>query len=272
MTSAPVCIGQDHGIFGIVHEPRDRRAPRAVLVTFNAGLLHRAGPHRLPVLLGRALAARGFVTLRIDQNGIGDTPRRPGSHQAGVDADTQAVLAWCASRYPGAPVVLLGLCSGADDVLAAGHADTQVAGMILLDGYAPRTWRYHLHFWWWRITRLDAWLGLPRRLWAGRAARDTAAAAEDEETDLRDWADQGTMLRRLRGVVDRGSPVLAVFTGAVIDYYSHEGQLAAALDFPSGLTECRLADCNHLFELAAQREALIGRVCAWLESHWPERI
>ena len=57
---------------------------------------------RLPVLLGRVLAARGFVTLRIDQNGIGDTPRRPGSHQAGVDADTQAVLAWCAWLLLGA--------------------------------------------------------------------------------------------------------------------------------------------------------------------------
>ena len=80
MNMQPMQIDRDWPLFGMLHEPESVPV-RGVLVIFNSGLLHRAGPHRLPVLLGRRVARAGFATLRIDQNGVGDSPRRPGAHQ-----------------------------------------------------------------------------------------------------------------------------------------------------------------------------------------------
>jgi pimeloyl-ACP methyl ester carboxylesterase len=266
---SPVSLGNDPRLLGLLHAPVNK-GPRAALVIFNSGLLHRAGPHRLPVLLGRKLAEAGFVTLRFDQNGIGDSPRRPGSHHAGVVKDCGVVLTELERRWPGMPVILMGLCAGADDVLAVSHDHPGVAGLILLDGYAPRTVRYQIAYWYWRLTRLDAWKRLPHKF-RERRATPLPLDDEEEETNLRDWAEPQVMLARFNALKARNIPMLAVFTGAVRDYYSYEGQLAAAIGGAGNLTELMLAHCNHLYELTAHRTELIDHVCRWLDARWPTR-
>lgn len=267
MTETVVYPGDDaHRLVGILSAP-EVRLPRALLVIINAGLLHRAGPHRLPVLLGRKLVSDDFATLRIDRSGIGDSQRRPGSHLAGLRADWAAISDWIEHNYPDVPIVLLGLCSGADEALLVAHEHTNLSGLILLDGYAPRTPAYHVRYWLWRIGRLSAWSRLFERLAGSFGARSSSAGDDDDETDLRDWADESEMMSRFAGLMARQVPVLAVFTGAVIDYYSYQGQLGAALDDPACLSEALFPHCNHLYELTPHRSELIGCLREWLITH-----
>ena len=53
----------EHSLIAIVTEPSAPQGAKPGVIMLNAGVLHRVGPHRLHVLLGRELAERGFLHL-----------------------------------------------------------------------------------------------------------------------------------------------------------------------------------------------------------------
>ena len=59
-------FGSGERLLGIVTPAPQPLAGAPVCLLFNAGVVHRIGPHRLNVKLARALAARGFTALRMD--------------------------------------------------------------------------------------------------------------------------------------------------------------------------------------------------------------
>jgi len=99
---------------GMVTIPDDMEgAP--VVVLFNAGLLHRAEPYRMNVLVSRHLAQIGYITIRIDLSGKGDTPARSQtSNRESVALDWAFIKnlwsmnlekgSWCCSGYAQAPI------------------------------------------------------------------------------------------------------------------------------------------------------------------------
>ncbi len=101
-------------IYGLVDEPVEPvRSPWVVLV--NVAAEHHIGPGRRWVEWGRQWAARGYRVVRIDQSGIGDSPTHEGQVEDEAFApewidDMREVVR--ALSDDGAPVVVMGLCSG----------------------------------------------------------------------------------------------------------------------------------------------------------------
>jgi pimeloyl-ACP methyl ester carboxylesterase len=109
-------------LFGIATEPeREGSGPKCLFVS--ASNEHRIGPGRLWVELSRRLAANGFRCVRMDLNGMGNSPARDGkSHQpvfssSFIDDVVDAALA--VSPVDPSDVVLFGLCSSGYHVLEA---------------------------------------------------------------------------------------------------------------------------------------------------------
>ncbi len=134
-------------LFGIV-TPADpaaaqRRSPDAratALVLFNAGCVHRIGPHRLSVTLARRWAAAGNAVLRFDLSGIGDSAAAAGCEENlqypdHAVSDTQAALAALQEATGARRFVLVGSGSGADIAFATARADDRVVGLVLLNPY-----------------------------------------------------------------------------------------------------------------------------------------
>src|ERR1700737_827583 len=71
-------FGSHRGLIGVLTEPLStNKRPDAPAVVFsNVGLNHRVGPGRVYVELARKLAGAGFVALRFDLSGFGDSERR----------------------------------------------------------------------------------------------------------------------------------------------------------------------------------------------------
>lgn len=68
--------------------------------------------HKVPHVLAKALAARGYVAVRPNFRGVGETE---GEHDAGdaETTDTVAVIHYLRREYPGLPLVLAGFSFGA---------------------------------------------------------------------------------------------------------------------------------------------------------------
>ena len=133
----PLQFGEGGRLFGILTRPS--RPPRKaqelpVFVFLSAGMLHRVGPYRLYVRLARELAHMGFSSLRVDLAGRGDSPPIPGlTNQQSAAADFAEILALLESRLGRLPLVLAGLCSGADNAVRLTLNEPRVVGMVLLD-------------------------------------------------------------------------------------------------------------------------------------------
>jgi alpha-beta hydrolase superfamily lysophospholipase len=132
-------------LFGVFSEPENGIAASAPTVIFlNVGLIGHQGPGRLWVELARACTAAGNVRcLRVDLSGIGDSPARPGRtelrgfpHDAPQDMDDirRAVT------EDGAPLILVGVCSGADHSIEMAQAEPVAALCVINPAFSYARW------------------------------------------------------------------------------------------------------------------------------------
>src|SRR5690606_37848418 len=94
----------------------------------------------------RKLAPAGFLTLRFDVSGVGDSQPRPDClAEADVPlTDIREAMDFLQSRYGIEEFILLGLCSGAYQAHESAVRDPRVVGTVQLDGYGYRTAGYYV--------------------------------------------------------------------------------------------------------------------------------
>jgi pimeloyl-ACP methyl ester carboxylesterase len=132
----------DDCLRGIVTQPQDG-APRRALILLNAGGIGRIGPNRLGVEFARELATRGYLVLRMDQSGIGDSDTRKGGVENTVYseqavADVGVAVAWV-RRTGVSDIAVAGLCSGAYHALKAAQAAQPIDAVVAIN---PLTFDY----------------------------------------------------------------------------------------------------------------------------------
>ena len=119
-----VCkFGSHGGLIGILTEPSGElvglASTRPAIVVSNVGLNHRPGPNRLWVEFARRMADKGFVTLRFDLSGLGDSTSRSDklSTTERHVADMREAVQFVLQKKQLTRVALIGLCSGVDPAM-----------------------------------------------------------------------------------------------------------------------------------------------------------
>ena len=113
------------GLFGMLSEPETDLLPSAPTVVFlNAGRIGHQGPARLWVDLARRWASEGIRCVRVDLNGLGDSPTRAGRTEL-VEFPADALqdlddIRRAVSPGSDADVILVGLCSGGYHAVESG--------------------------------------------------------------------------------------------------------------------------------------------------------
>ncbi len=187
-------------------------------------------------------------------------------------------------------MVLIGICTGADNGFQSALADHRVAGLVLLDGYPYRTrgwWlRHHVP----RLFRGSSWktlirvgAGLPKAPHqAGRPTGDgggePVGPAVPASADQVGWGGvarliptREEMAEQLATLIDRGTHLYFIYTGGLSHWVNHAGQLQAAfrgVRFGDRVTVDYLAGADHVFRPAASQRDLTDRVGAWLDRTW----
>jgi alpha-beta hydrolase superfamily lysophospholipase len=138
LTERAVRFGPDAALFGIVTEPpRNERRRRAVIL-LNPGVDHHIGASRLYVSFARQWGGRGYVVLRMDLAGIGDSATRPGKQDDDVFPglavdDIRSAIVYLRENYHVGDISLVGLCSGAYHALRAASDGIQVQRIIMIN-------------------------------------------------------------------------------------------------------------------------------------------
>ncbi len=141
MKEEAVLFGETKSLVGIVTDPPNgtgRRLGPAVIL-LNPGIVHRVGPGRIYVKIARALAAAGFVALRFDFSGIGDSGVRRDHLQFEKSAvrEAQDAMDWLNATRGISHFILLGGCSGALVALQTACRDLRVVGAVLMNFPVP---------------------------------------------------------------------------------------------------------------------------------------
>ncbi len=259
--------GDEGSLIAIATEPAATDAARPVVLMLNAGVLHRVGPHRLHVLLGRELAARGFFSCRIDLSGIGDSRAIAGtlSFRESSVADTRIVMDHLATGFAKDRFVVFGLCSGADNGLAVAAADPRVAGLVLIDApsYANLRARTRKLF---RRSILSGTRAATRILGSiiRRRGGDVGAPPGRQPPPKHEYR------KLLNGLVDRRVDVLFIYSSAMSERYNHADQLFELFPELRGRVGVEyFDDADHAFTETAAQRRLIDAVVGWLGRTYP---
>jgi pimeloyl-ACP methyl ester carboxylesterase len=137
MNEETVLFGGRKSLVGIVTTPPDGGMNNSFpgIVLLNAGMVHRVGLNRLHVNIARCLAAAGFVVLRFDFSGIGDSGPPEDDlpyFERGV-IETRRALDYLSESRSVKKFVLIGICSGAVFSFKAACSDQRVSGAILIN-------------------------------------------------------------------------------------------------------------------------------------------
>jgi pimeloyl-ACP methyl ester carboxylesterase len=220
------------------------------------------------------LASAGFVVLRFDLSGIGDSRPRTGGlpFEDGVIRDIKDAMDFLTGARRADRFILMGLCAGADRALRMACGDERVTGLALMDPYALPTPGYYFHRYVRRLLNVQSWRRFitgNSRLWnilkgvAERALRPRVAetsnaggAASPEER----------IIAGLRALARRRVEMFFIYSGDGPAYYNYRVRLKPdmdALDFDGKLRLSLLEDSDHTFTLLESQEWLVDSVHDW---------
>jgi hypothetical protein len=240
------------------------------VIILNSGVIHRVGGCRVSVKLAKRLAGLGYVAARFDHAGIGDSPpRRDGldleeSHKAEIIE----VMTALEHRAGSGSFVLYGLCSGARDGFYAALQDHRVVGIVQVDGFAYRNFKYHLIRGLHRLRGLRMLNRPLRRRMGSLPRRELSTPGKDMWVEA--WPDYPPRREVRHGyerLVKRGVHIYAVYTGSWHLEFNYEGQfldMYSGVDFGDLLTVRYLPDASHLLPKPEHQEAVLAGVTEWI--------
>lgn len=279
MKEKTVLLGKSKSLVGIVTNPDSeidgRELPAIILL--NSGLLHRVGPNRLYVKIARKLAAAGFVVLRFDLSGIGDS-RVPNDNQAydestGAITDTRDVMDYLSETRGIRQFILMGLCSGGSNAFGVACRDERVVGVNLIEGFAFPTNAYFAQAYsksllsfrsWWRLItgKSEIW-GLIRGLIRFHTSEQMRQLTENLQVP-----GKADLLSDLDTLIKRGIHICFIYSQNGSAYYNYQKifeEKVRSLPHPQRPRVEVLKDTDHLFTLMCHQEMLIHLIRDWVD-------
>lgn len=270
-----VTFGSHRNLSGVVTLPERSERERPAVLILNSGLIHRVGACRISVKLARALSGAGHAVLRFDFASIGDSAPSPDNLgvEEGHTVEIIEALDFMSESFGCETFIVYGLCSGARDGFQAALRDERIVGLVQIDGYAYRNFRYLLHHYIPRIPRRAVWRRLfrerlPRAL-ARPFRRSTGRPLENMVVQI--WPEYPPRRRIEEGyaeLVARGVRFCVLYTGSWADQYNYRTQfhdMFSGVDFDGHLTLRYMPDATHILSQPEAQNNVIAGVGRWAE-------
>ncbi len=262
-----VSFGTDDALLGI-YTPA--QGGDLCCLLFNAGVIHRIGPHRLNVKLARGLAEDSVASLRFDLSGLGDSrpPSGSASYTEQAVIDLRAAMDFVERQYGRKRFVIFGICSGAVNAQRAALADTRVAGIFMLDGFWYMSRWTRLALLWSRLRAHTPMSLLRRLLLPKRKAADPDASKKVEifATDGSGNPPKPQFAEEMDRLTARGVDTCFLYSGSVDHLVSYQGQLRDAFPGAKFIRRSRIErhpDLDHTAMTQHSQKKIVALVRGW---------
>jgi dienelactone hydrolase len=274
MTERVLTFGASANLVGILSEPEPGSsiAGSPAVLFWNVGINHRVGLYRMYVDLARALAAAGYMSLRFDISGLGDSEvsrddARPEHERAA--ADVRAAMQVLRTRRPVEQFVLVGFCSSVDAAHVLAIDDPDVVGAVFIEGYTFTTPGARLR-WPLRLLNADRWERLLRRR-ASWLFGEAPLEIPREQVYKREYPSAKKFRDDVARMVERGVRLLFLYAGGDTPY-EHRAQLFEVLR--SSKLESRVEldyypAADHTFFLVEDRVRAMNRIVRFIAERFP---
>ena len=275
MKETPVLFGGDSSLVGIVTTPSEegRMAPVACLM-LNMGATHRVGPHRANVKLARHMSCEyGISSIRFDLAGLGDSgaPAGANHYMTQVVFDMQAAMNLVETMLGIRRFIVIGLCSGSSNGMAAAMVDPRIVGILMFDSYAFPNRRSQLELSLRRalaaptnpavIAKSIRWLHrkLSAKAAAAAAPVNFLQATSREETEA-------TFHRSMTELVGRGVALFFLYTGTKHVRDAGRDQLGrfASEPYAQHIEYRFIGDIDHSMTTLVSQRTFQDVVCEWV--------
>lgn len=278
-----IVFGGPARLFGVLTSPRGDHPDRALLL-LNAGANHHVGNGRMYVKFARRLARKGWLVLRYDVSGIGDSPPHPDARENIVYTphavgDLKLAIDHLRGQRGGIRIEVMGLCSGAYHGYKGAVASLPIAGVTIVNplvffwkegmtlSYPPFLMVQAAAQYQESLLRLSKWVKLLRgqvqlqpilavlahrslaranNLWRNLRRASGFPIREDLGAELQGVAKQGPSLRFVFSAGDPGEVLLRGGAGWALRPLERSGRAGIA----------HLSDCDHSLSSAWMHEAL----------------
>lgn len=251
-------FGPQKRLLGVLTTPSVHDPNQPVLVIPNTGVEHRVGPNRLHVYLARALAARGFATLRLDLGGMGDSEYST-AHATNSESDLREAITALEERRIGTQFALVGLCSGAHDAFQFALSEPRVAAVLLIDGYCYPTPKHQ------RNRLRSRFLHPLRTMHHAMRRMGSSDGPPKLELSWQRWPSQSEAAVGYQALLQRGVHLAFLFSGDLSGEYSYQDQHYECFPFLRNHTRLWFfPEMDHTLSRIAHRKQLVHLACDWL--------
>jgi hypothetical protein len=204
-------------------------------------------------------------------SGKGDTPSRVGlSNRESVALDWKEISKSINRQFGKRTILIMGLCSGADNAIKLTGDSPSVRGLILLDPVAKRDRDFQKRKILTRIKNIHYLANLPVSIFKRVKRLICLKKGNKSLSSLRDQPNESDILNCFTAIKDRDGRVIAFFTGAMTDVYNLEGQFAKTLpvNIESLIVEKFWPDAEHVYPVQFHRDRLLNEIESWAVSHF----
>jgi exosortase A-associated hydrolase 1 len=274
------CAGEQ--LVGIIHLPLSKPILDVGVVIVVGGPQYRIGSHRQFVLTARALAAAGYVVLRFDLRGMGDSTGDARGFLAAQDDIAAAIEALLKAAPSVRSVCIYGLCDGASAAMLHAFADRRVVGLALVNPWARtdsgEAQAILRHYYWQRIRQKDFWKKLFSTKFGWRQSvtgllKNVSRAGQGRKKPLSDAADARI------DYVEQMARVMQQFRGRTLILLSDNDLTAREFETicrtrqswkhvveRADVTFERVADADHTFSTYSALKVADNILLEWLAS------
>jgi pimeloyl-ACP methyl ester carboxylesterase len=287
MKECAVLLGKERSLVGILTENGDAdvsvQNDLTGVLLLNAGLIHHIGPNRIYVKMARLLASMGFVVLRFDFSGIGDSgPRKDKLPITDSVYDEVRQAMDYLEQFKGIEqFICIGLCDGATAAGQISVADYRVKKTVLIDPPVPENPQITLmayskyyskralfnpHSWLKLFSMQSSYRNICEAVWMSIKAKFRPGHSRVRET-----TDVTNALNKFfRTLRTRGTKLFIVYSedseGDIGErYFLDVGKEEYRMMQDSGLlTTEKLSETDHLVTPLASQEKLLNLISKWV--------
>ncbi len=271
MREIAVQIGKPTPLTGIITQPHDFDASKPAVLILNSGLMHHIGTCRLSVKLARKIAEAGFLAIRFDFSGLGDSAARraTSSFKESYQQEVKEVMNYLQETKGIKSFISYGLCSGADASYEIAKTDSRVIGIAQIDAYAYTNWKWFIRRYIGNLKNISAWLGLLQR--AGKLLKPSSGKDQQEFYEVadeqREHPSRDSVAEELNRICSRGVYIYNIFTGDTVEmnYYNQYREVFSDVQFKNLLTLDYFEELEHIITSPEYQKLIPRKICEWVQ-------